>query len=66
MGTQKTPNSQSILRKKNGDGGIKLPDFRLLSSRQYGTGKKKKKKGNINQWYKIESLKINPCPYVLP
>ena len=33
--TQKTPN------KKNGDEGIKLPDFRLItklqSSRQYGT-----------------------------
>ena len=29
METQKTPNSQSILRKKNGAGGINLPDFRL-------------------------------------
>ena len=30
METQKTPNSQSNLEgKKNGDGGIKLPDFRL-------------------------------------
>ena len=29
METQKTQNSQSILRKKNGAGGINLPDFRL-------------------------------------
>ena len=29
METQKTPNSQSILRKKNGAGGINLPDLRL-------------------------------------
>ena len=27
--TQKIPNSQSILRKENGAGGINLPDFRL-------------------------------------
>ena len=29
METQKTLNSQSVLRKKNGAGGINLPDFRL-------------------------------------
>ena len=29
METQKTLNSQSSLEKKNGAGGIKLPDFRL-------------------------------------
>ena len=29
METQMTPNSQTILRKKNRDGGIMLPDFRL-------------------------------------
>ena len=29
METQKTPNSQSSLRKKHGAGGINLPDFRL-------------------------------------
>ena len=29
METQKTPNSQNNLRKKNGAGGIRLPDFRL-------------------------------------
>ena len=33
METQKTPNSQSILRKKNGAGGFSLPDFRLYMTK---------------------------------
>ena len=31
MKTQKTPNIQAVLRKKNGAGGINLPDFRLYN-----------------------------------
>ena len=52
--------AKEILKKKNGTGGIRLTDFKLLQSHSHQGNMVLAKNKNIDLWNRIESPEINP------